>query len=104
MLENSIPTTQLFSYKWKCVNMDSTPAVNEETVSGSFPIDRQVFVKLTEDSCSKQWKVDTVTKEQKRLSVEVDGLPGHVADVGLALGVATEEKNTDGLSVSEDAQ
>ena len=76
---------------------------NEETISGTFPMGRQVFVKPTEHSFSKQWKVGTVTKKQQRLSVEVDGLPHHVPDVRLVPGVATEEERTCGLSVSEDA-
>ena len=38
------------------------------------------------------------------MSVEVDGLPRHVADVRQVNGVATEEEKSEGLSVSEDAR
>ena len=67
------------------------------TLYGTFPIVRQVFV-------SKQQKVDTVIKKQQQLSVEVDGLLSHVADVRLVPSFATEEENIDGLSVTEDAR
>ena len=74
MLESSVPATQLFPYKWKCLIMDRTPTADEKNSFCYLSLGQQVFVKPTEHSCSKQWKVGTVTKEQQRQSFEVDGV------------------------------
>jgi len=79
----SVPANQLFTYSWRCVNIDPNQGSRPESVNGPFEVGNSVYVKPADAHCTSVWRIGTVTGCQQGLSVEVDGIPRHIADIRL---------------------
>ena len=86
--ENTIPSHQLFSYKWRCIGIDDVVSDQTERQGHGFGIGTRVFVKPANPRCTTVWREGVVTG-QRGLIVEVDGVPRHAADIR---AVAPEER------------
>jgi len=103
----SVPSNQLFQYSWRCVGVDPKVDVHTDETVGTFVAGRQVFVKPPNARCSTTWNTGTVTRSQQGLSVEVDGVPRHIADVRLIPEDDFEDTNLsepDANSYEEESQ
>ena len=92
--EELIPSQLVFNYEWKTpVLLQSVPEeVNNEA---KFPIGKQVFVKPPGAKCTTQWPRGMVTGAgSTEVSVEVDGIPRHVADIREVVGEDSRELTT----------
>ena len=76
----SAPAASLHSYLWR--NPNSQIISNEEgKVSDSdFTVGDKIFVKPPNARCTTRWVEGVVTATPSRTSVEVNGIPRHVAD------------------------
>ena len=74
--------------------------MGEGTASG-YRAGQQVFVKPPAAKCTSQWPLGTVTGINNSLSVEVDGLPRHVADLRPAPDIAQTDTATASPTVAD---
>lgn len=85
LVEESAPSSQLCCYKWRC---KGEPSKCEEKPITEFFIGECVFVKPKTPLCTTSWRQGVVTRQLSQTSVEIDGMPHHVADIRRA-GVDT---------------
>jgi hypothetical protein len=78
----SSPSSQLFTYKWRC---RGEPKTSTEYHGPGFTVGECVFVKPVNPSCTSRWKEGVVTGHLSPTSVEVDGRPHHIGDVRRAV-------------------
>ncbi|XP_054285261.1 uncharacterized protein LOC129001833 [Macrosteles quadrilineatus] len=83
--EESTPSSRLFCYRWRC---KGEPVNCDEQLRTEFSPDEPVFVKPKNSLCTTRWKPGVVSRQLSQTSVEVDGMPHHIADVRRA-GVDT---------------
>lgn len=81
--QKSVPSRSVFSYewrhprRWRCV-IDSRCA---NKLDNQYRVGMRVFVKPGSARCTTPWPSGVVTQVRDSLTVEVDGVPRHVADV-----------------------
>ncbi|XP_054259447.1 uncharacterized protein LOC128984178 [Macrosteles quadrilineatus] len=75
---DSSPSSQIFSYQWRC---KGEPVKGEVYEGSHFTVGERVYVKPPNPSCTSRWKEGVVTGQFSPRSVEVNGRPHHIADV-----------------------
>ena len=76
---DSAPAASLYSYCWRNPNVEI--AENEEVTNHSaYEVGDVVFVKPPDSRCTTRWIEGVVTGTLSKTSIEVDGVPRHVAD------------------------
>lgn len=78
--ESSVPSNQLFRYRWR-IPFDGTVPTGDEAAESAFAVGDEVWVKLSPPSCTKQWMPGKVTRIVSKHTVCVDGTPRHVRDI-----------------------
>lgn len=93
--DETSPSSQLFSYKWRC---KGEPSDRDEYQGKEFSIGESVFVKPKNPRCTSRWVQGVVTGHFSPTTVEVDGRPHHIADVRRVSGKEKhpEEEYQDG--------
>ena len=71
--ENTIPSHQLFSYKWRCIGIDDVVNDQTERQENGFGIGTRVFVKPVNPRYTTVWREGVVTG-QRGLIVEVPAM------------------------------
>ena len=74
---DSCPCNQKFAYRWTLFSAAAEPS----TGSHRYFVGQRVFVKPPGARCTSQWKGGVVTGVPSQRSVEVGGVPWHIADV-----------------------
>jgi transposase InsO family protein len=74
----SVPSYNVFNYEWKPPGVALEKSTTPE--NGFIPGEK-VYVKPSHARCTSRWARGVVTGAAGPLSVEVDGIPRHVADV-----------------------
>lgn len=80
--DDSIPFRRLFKYDVRIKQLfikGSRPEKGD--ANNSYKVGDRVFVKPPQASCTQPWREGKVTGIVSNLSVEVDGIPRHLADV-----------------------
>jgi hypothetical protein len=81
--EQSVPSNSIFSYKWKHPAMVRVVKDNRCDVQGGnqYQVGDSVFVKKGNARCTTLWPPGVITNVRDSITVEVDGMPRHIADV-----------------------
>lgn len=102
--DDSVPFRKLFTYD---VNVRQIfrqeKVVSEEVATNPYKVGDRVFVKPPQSSCMQPWKEGEITGIVSELSVEVNGVPRHVADVrGVVPSVVLTNSVDTGECVADD--
>merc|ERR1712055_271038 len=102
--EGSVPSNQLFSYRWRPPYAIKCAAVNRANTE--FAIGEEVWVKPNVPSCTTWWRPGRVTAILSKHTVCIDGMPRHVRDVRKRRGQAADQvqDDSDGEDDFADAQ
>lgn len=96
---DTVPATELHSYKWRVVNSvdgdaggghKSAEGVDETLVNADVTVGDAVFVKPPAARCSSTWPVGIVTRINSATNLEVAGVPRHVADIRAVPGAVDQ--------------
>lgn len=74
------PCNLIKNYEWRCP-LSEKKDEDSETVKHDFEVGKEVFVRPQNARCTTVWRRGVVTGVPSAQSVEVDGLPVHIADV-----------------------
>jgi hypothetical protein len=82
MEKNTIPSHGMFAREWR-IPISTTSEVTEghRRPGSSLAIGDAVYVKPPAARCTKEWPRGVVTKMPSGVTVEVNGIPRHIADV-----------------------
>ena len=76
----SVPSSSLFTYKWRHPAVEPTIEGDTNFASG-FKVGDLVWVKPGHAKCTTRWRTGRVTAVVSRNNVEVDGVPRHSLDL-----------------------
>ena len=100
----SVQENQKFRYDWRCIRFKSNEEDKDVKCKSVFKVGTQVYVKPPISNCTTTWKTGKVTKAQQGLSVWVDNIPRHVADVRLVPNVRSITHSPDETSARRSFQ
>lgn len=95
-LDESVPAAAVSTYRWRSPLVDD---MVEAKQGGAFEVGDRVFVKPAAVRCTTAWPVGAVTDVGDERTVEVDGMPRHIADVR---AVPQEDISSDDDTSSDD--
>ena len=98
---SSVPSNQVFQYSWRLPGLQlDDPVVERE--GGDFVVGDAVFVKPPDARCTTTWPIGIVTDESSGVSVEVNGIQRHLADLRKVPPEEFEDDDDDEFSVEMD--
>ena len=99
----TVPSNQIFKCDWRLPgsHVDS-PARKRE--GGDLSLGDTVFVKPPAARCTTSWPVGVVTDVGSDLSVEVNGIPRHMADLRKVPSNVSESEDGDDNGADVDAE
>lgn len=78
---DTAPCSSIFKYTWRCPGETASGRIQGfHDDSSEFKIGEGVFEKPNKARCTTRWRQGTVTAVLSPVTVEIDGLPYHVAD------------------------
>jgi ribonuclease HI len=83
----SSPSSQLYSYNWRC---KGEPVQEDEKSGSKFSVGEKVYVKPNNPRCTSIWQEGVVTRQLSPTSIEVNGMPRHIADIRRVSGSSIE--------------
>lgn len=104
---NSAPSTVLFGsdYRWRNPSRKIAEVLPHPDDNKRFHVGETVYVKPFPMRCTSQWSTGRVTAILSEQTLEVDGMPRHIADcrpVQVETLVSDEDSDTDGMDEDAD--